>query len=464
MKDWNHDGKIDGRDFYLQDVAMEQSHTKTSAKKTSYCDTKGSESAKASQNWRTPYKQDNRLDFFYSRQYCDRYKNPAKNNILIQKLQTMFTFELITDPNVTWKDLDMNFEKGLVTGDRQVKKAQEYAELIADILFQLQQIPEQEAKQIEQEIYRNTLLQIYNLCANGVRMLYDMRALTEFFEQGISVVRSGQLPFETFCTAFKSADGAYEIVAVLLIYSGVEIKKALDINVIMDDNWYRKQLLKICNKCSEFAKVLYQRQRKVSLYPTYNQIESIWKFYDSFLDGLDATEIDGIHESEWTDVLSDKKQYTMENRKNFALLQKAAHDRVKKQIEDRAFWRGHPAEDQKRKIVNCEVLLLKIKTERLEKSTTLDSENSERILKQQEELKDKIKENNIQADRLNKRFFFRNKADQQAAELRYEAKKSEEKLSELNEKYKELQLQIKERNVRQQALNDRIQELCKQMG
>jgi hypothetical protein len=210
--------------------------------------------------------------------------------------------------------------------------------------------------------------------------------------------------------------------------------------------------------------VLYQRQRKVSLYPTYNQIESIWKFYDSFLDGLDATEIDGIHESEWTDVLSDKKQYTMENRKNFALLQKAAHDRVKKQIEDRSFWRGHPAEDQKRKTVNCEVLLLKIKTERLEKSTTLDSENSERILKQQEELKDKIKENNIQADRLNKRFFFRNKADQQAAELRYEAKKSEEKLSELNEKYKELQFQIKERNVRQQALNDRIQELSKQMG
>jgi hypothetical protein len=121
-----------------------------------------------------PFKPEKRSDFQRCKMYCIEHKNGPATEELRRKLHGMMAYQVITDPGISWQELDCDMEKGLQAAERQLKNARNYAELIADILLQIQDLPERELSPMEQEIYADTMVQIFNLCVDGVTMLYDV--------------------------------------------------------------------------------------------------------------------------------------------------------------------------------------------------------------------------------------------------------------------------------------------------
>jgi chromosome segregation ATPase len=116
---------------------------------------------------------------------------------------------------------------------------------------------------------------------------------------------------------------------------------------------------------------------------------------------------------------------------------------------------------RERKIIGCELQLSKIKKDRTEYEAKSVLEAMDNLQKQKETLEHMIQENNSEAERLNKRIFFKRWSEKKVAELKYESAKNEEKIIELNQEYKKLQIQLQEKHNLQKVLENRIQQLSK---
>jgi hypothetical protein len=470
MRDWNHDGKIDSRDFYLQDVAMGWDHESTSTRRSgswtssrsTYQPHTAPKPVMGSEIRWNPFKPEKRSDFQSCKMYCIEHKNGPATEELRQKLHEMMAYQVITDPGISWHDLDCDMEKGLQAAGRQLKNARNYAELIADILLQIQDLPERESCPMEQEIYADTMIQIFNLCVDGVTMLYDVGGFIRYFEDDSHVIPPDKRTAENYAETLKKCDGAYDTVALTRLEAGVEMKKALDTYVILDHEEYRRQLMKICKASEESILTLRYRHMKVALYPQYEQIETTWKQYTSFLEGLTWKERRELNKSAWTEVLSGDVFHTQTDIDKLNQLQHTTDDRVQKLNDNYKIWKMKPRRE--RKIVDCELQLSKLKAERTGREIKSDLEAVDNLQTQIEELKHTIQEKNDKADRLNRRLFFKRMAEKKAARLRDEAANGEEKIAELIHESVKLQDQLQEKNNLRNALEDSIKELSKKLA
>jgi chromosome segregation ATPase len=200
---------------------------------------------------------------------------------------------------------------------------------------------------------------------------------------------------------------------------------------------------------------------KVALYPQYEQIETTWKQYTSFLEGLTWKERRELNKSAWAEVLSGDVFHTQTDIDKLNQLQHTTDDRVQKLNDNYKIWKMKPRRE--RKIVGCELQLSKLKAERTEREIKSDLEAVDNLQKQIEELKLTIQEKNDKADRLDKRLFFRRLAGKKAARLRNEAANSEEKIAELMRESGKLQDQLQEKNNLRNALEDSIKVLSKKL-
>jgi hypothetical protein len=282
-----------------------------------------------------------------------------------------------------------------------------------------------------------------------------------YFEDDSHVIPPDKRTAENYAETLKKCDGAYDTVALTRLEAGVEIKKALDTYVILDHEEYRRQLVKVCKASEESILTLRYRHMKVALYPQYEQIETTWNQYASFLEGLTWKERMGLNKSAWTEVLSGDIFHTQADIDKLNQLQHTADNREKNFNDNYKNWKLKPR--QERKIVGCELQLSKLKAERTKLEIKSDLEAVDKLQMQIEELKLTIQEKNDKADRLDKRLFFRRLAGKKAARLRNEAANSEEKIAELMRESGKLQDQLQEKNNLRNALEDSIKVLSKKL-